>query len=247
MTHANPIFLGILAVAAVLAGSISSIAGFGIGSVLTPLAALDVGLKDAVVLVAIPHFLATCARFWLLREYTDRRVLWSFGLMNAAGALAGAVLHGSESNALLAYILAALLLLAGSGSLFGFTHGLHFGRGAAWAAGAVSGAFGGLVGNQGGLRSAAMLALGIKREAFVATAAAIALMVDVVRVPVYLAHGGVSLDGRATLVIVITAGALFGTFFGAHMLRRIPERLFRRIVGGVLCAMALFVFFQPHS
>src|SRR5437899_12396609 len=53
-------------------------------------------------------------------------------------------------------------------------------------AGGVSGGFGGLVGNQGGIRSAAMLGLNVPRDAFVATATAIALMVDVARVPVYV-------------------------------------------------------------
>ncbi|HEU4414943.1 MAG TPA: hypothetical protein VFT65_09200 [Candidatus Angelobacter sp.] len=41
--------------AAALAGAIASLAGFGIGSVLTPLLALSVGTKQAVVAVSIPH------------------------------------------------------------------------------------------------------------------------------------------------------------------------------------------------
>ena len=55
----------------------------------------------------------------------------------------------------------------------------------AWLAGAASGAFGGLVGNQGGIRSAALLGFGLPRESFVATATAVALVVDAVRMPVY--------------------------------------------------------------
>ncbi len=64
---------------------------------------------------------------------------------------------------------------------------MKFGRTAAWIAGALSGMFGGLVGNQGGIRSAALLGFDLKRDEFVATATAIALLVDVFRMPVYAA------------------------------------------------------------
>ena len=40
---------------------------------------------------------------------------------------------------------------------------------AAWIAGAMSGFLGGLVGNQGGIRTAAMLGFEVPRQAFVAT------------------------------------------------------------------------------
>ena len=66
----------------------------------------------------------------------------------------------------------------------------RWGNRAAWIAGIVSGAFGGLVGNQGGIRTAAMLGFHIPRESFVATATAIALFVDGARLPVYLATQG---------------------------------------------------------
>ena len=54
---------------------------------------------------------------------------------------------------------------------------MRFGGRTAWLAGALSGAFGGLVGNQGGIRSAAMLGLGVQGPAFVATATAIGIAV----------------------------------------------------------------------
>lgn len=57
-------FDAIIAPAAVVAGSIASIAGFGIGSILTPLIALRHGMKAAVSAVAVPHVIATSIRFW---------------------------------------------------------------------------------------------------------------------------------------------------------------------------------------
>lgn len=53
---------------ALVAGAIASIAGFGIGSILTPLLSLWLGTKLAVAAVSIPHFIGTALRFSLIRE-----------------------------------------------------------------------------------------------------------------------------------------------------------------------------------
>jgi hypothetical protein len=98
----------------------------------------------------------------------------------------------------------------------------------------VSGAFGGLVGNQGGIRSAAMLGLGVGREAFVATATAIALCVDAVRIPVYVATGWQRMFDAWPVILSATAGVIAGTLAGVGVLRRIPERIFRRLVAAIL-------------
>ena len=82
-----------VAAVAMLAVGIASIAGFGIGSLLTPLVAAQYGMKTAVAAVAVPHFIATLLRFWRLRADVDRRVFLGFGLMSAAGSLAGALIH----------------------------------------------------------------------------------------------------------------------------------------------------------
>jgi len=67
-------FLIVVAVLAALAGGIASIAGFGIGSLLTPLVASQYGMKTAVGAVAIPHFIATVLRFWRLRSDECHRI-----------------------------------------------------------------------------------------------------------------------------------------------------------------------------
>src|SRR5688500_5583788 len=109
----------ILAIA-IAAGSVAAIVGFGIGSLLTPIFALNYPLKLAVAAVAIPHLLATSTRLWLLRAHIDRKLLLSFGLTSAAGGLIGALLYSAAGNPALtivfgcALILTALLELTGA-------------------------------------------------------------------------------------------------------------------------------------
>jgi len=235
---------GLVLLAAVAAGAVASVAGFGIGSLLTPLLAWRLGAKLAVAAVSIPHLAGTAVRFRRLRGHVDRRVLLSFGLASAAGGLLGALLHVYANSPALAVVLGVLLVFAGVLGLTGLADRLHVRGPWAWVAGAASGAFGGLVGNQGGIRSAALLGFGLPKEAFVATATAIALIIDAVRLPVYLETQAGELAGVWPLIALATAGVIVGTLAGERLLRRVPEPVFRRVVAALILALGLVMFFE---
>ncbi len=229
----------VIALAAFLAGAIASVAGFGIGSILTPLLSLQAGTRLAVAAVSIPHFLATLLRFWLLRRDVNTRVLLRFGIPSAAGGLAGALLHSVASNPALTFVFGLLLVFAGAAGTR-----IRFGPRMAWAAGGVSGLLGGLVGNQGGIRSAALLGFGLERNAFVATATATGLIVDAARMPVYFATAGAELRPLAGWIAAASAGVLAGTLSGARLLRRIPQAVFDRVVAAIVLAFGLFMLWR---
>src|SRR5512143_1358817 len=230
-------FLLLVGLVGLVAGAIASVVGFGIGSLLTPLFALRVGTQLAVAAVSIPHFLATALRFWRLRAHVDRRVLFGFGLASAAGGLAGALLHAAAGSRVLAVVFGLLLLFVGMSELSGLSRRMRFSGWVAWMAGGVSGLFGGLVGNQGGIRSAALLGFEVPKAAFVATATAIGLIVDAARMPVYFATQAHGILAIWPLVLAAIAGALAGTLLGERVLRRIPERIFRGVVAVLLLAL----------
>ena len=219
---------------AVIAGAIAAVTGFGIGSLLTPILSLQVEMRLAVAAVSIPHVIGTALRLWLLRGVVDRRVLWSFGLTSAAGGLAGAALHGWASNRWLAIVLGVLLLVAAASELTGMARRTRFHGSVAWVAGAASGLLGGLVGNQGGIRSAALLGFGLSRQTLVATATAIGLFVDGARVPVYMATQGHHVLAIWPWVVLASAGVTIGTVLGSRVLMRIPDVWFRRVLAVVL-------------
>jgi uncharacterized membrane protein YfcA len=198
-------------------------------------------MRVAVAAVSIPHLAGTALRFWLLRRHVNRGVLVTFGIASAAGGLTGALLQSRASNGSLAIVLAALLLLAAASELFGLARRIRLGAPGAWTAGALSGVFGGLVGNQGGIRSAALLAFDVEKQAFVATATAIALVVDGARMPVYLVTAGPDLWSAWPAIGVATVGVVAGTLAGGRLLRRIPESTFRRLVALLLIALAAWL------
>jgi uncharacterized membrane protein YfcA len=230
-------------VAGIAAGGVASVAGFGIGSLLTPVFVTQVATQIAVAAVSIPHVVGTAARFWLLRGQVDRRLLVRFGLTSAAGGLAGALLQARTSSAGLTIVFGSLLLFVAASELTGLSKRMRFRGAAAWIAGALSGLLGGLVGNQGGIRSAAMLGVDVPRQAFVGTATAVALIVDGARLPVYLATTGDELLALWPTIAFATIGVVCGTLFGHRVLMRIPEERFRPTVATLLAILGAAMLF----
>lgn len=228
-----------LGVLAVLAGAIAAVAGFGIGSLLTPALALSIETKAAVAVVAIPHVAATALRLWGLRASIDRAVLLRFGLASAAGGLLGALLHAAVTSPLLGITLGVLLVFAGLAELTGLARRLRFPGQWALVAGGLSGLFGGLVGNQGGIRSAALLRFDLEPTALVATATASAILVDGTRLPIYLATAGPTILASLSTIVAMTVGTLVGTVVGAPVLRRLPPPLFRRLLAILLVLLGI--------
>lgn len=231
--------LALIAAAGFFAGGVAAIVGFGIGSIFTPLLSVWIDARVAVAAISIPHLIGTAVRFYLLDGRVDRRVLWSFGIASAIGGISGALLNTVFSSPALLQLLAVLLLFVGVGELTGFSRRIVFRGAMAWIAGAISGLLGGIVGNQGGLRSAALLSFQMDRNTFVATVTAIGLMVDAARMPVYFVAYADELSKLVMPIAVATIATIAGTVIGGRLLRRIPESWFRRIVAVVLLVLGV--------
>ncbi|HUE89243.1 MAG TPA: sulfite exporter TauE/SafE family protein [Vicinamibacterales bacterium] len=230
-----------VAFTAIAAGAVASIAGFGVGSLLTPLLTAPYGAKLAVALVAFPHAIATFIRLWRLRDSIKWPVLRSFGVTSAAGGLAGAYVFTQAGGEVLARVLGVLLVFVGIAELAGVAQRIRFHGVMAWMAGAISGVFGGMVGNQGGIRSAGLLAFDLSPREFIATAAAIALIVDLVRTPLYVWEAGPEMLAALRVMAIATAGVIAGTFAGSYILLRLSAAVFRRVIGAVLLTLGIWM------
>jgi uncharacterized membrane protein YfcA len=228
-------------IVAALSGVTASIAGFGIGSLLTPLLASQLGMSLAVAAVSIPHALATAVRCWRLRREIDSRVLRSFGVWSAAGGIAGALLYARASNHALTLVLGALLVATGIAGTTAWASRVHPTPRVATVLGVLSGFFGGIAGNQGGLRAAALMTFDLRPLAFVATSTAVGLAIDAARMPFYLFRAGPALAGATTPILVATVGVLVGTVIGERVLIRMNAQLFRRVVSVLIAALGIWL------
>jgi uncharacterized membrane protein YfcA len=229
--------LWLIGAAALLAGAIAAVSGFGIGSLLTPVLLLSMPAADAVAILAIPHAVATGIRWLRLRSDVHGPTFRQFGLASAAGGLMGAALQSQIASPALTLLLGSLLLLAGLTELL--ERRVPLPPTAFWRlfGGGLSGLFGGLVGNQGGIRAAALLGFQLSPRQIVATATASALLVDAARIPIYVLSAGDVIVHAAPLGLVASIGVTLGTFLGVPVLTRIPEATYRRLLGGLLVVL----------
>jgi uncharacterized membrane protein YfcA len=155
------------------------------------------------------------------------------------------LLHASLTSRWLTWLLGGLLIFSGVTGLLGVT--FRFRRGTAYIAGAFSGILGGLVGNQGGIRAGALMGFEVRKEAFVATSTAVALLVDGARVPVYLVNQGDVLRGMIPTIVIATTAVVIGTIAGRLMLRRINEATFKRVVSALIAALGVWLIASAYS
>jgi uncharacterized protein len=235
------VFLGLIFLASILSGATASLVGFGIGSLLTPLLATKFGTPIAVAAVTVPHALATMLRCFRLRSHIDWHIVKRFGLLSAAGALAGAVVYTRLGPTTLTKILGGLLLLTSAAQLTGWSSRWHPEGVLVGLFGLVSGFFGGVAGNQGGLRSAAMLAFRLPPLRFVATATATGVLVDAARTPVYVWHSSRALLELWLPIAVASIGVLIGTVLGERILFGLSPKRFAQVVGTGIGMLGLWL------
>ncbi len=92
-----------------------------------------------------------------------------------------------------------------------------------------------------------MLGFHMTKESFVATATAIALVVDAARVPVYFVSQHDEMLRFWATMTLSTAGVIAGTLAGSRLLKRIPEDIFKRLVSALVLALGIFMLFRPLS
>ena len=89
-----------------------------------------------------------------------------------------------------------------------------------------------------------MLSLGLAPVAYVATATATALLVDVMRTPVYLWRAGDDLVQLGLPIGVATAGALGGTLLGERVLLGLSPRRFRQVIAVIIGVLGVWLLAQ---
>ena len=188
-----------------------------------------------------PHAIATALRAWRLRDAIDRDVLRGFGLVSAVGALSGALVYARIGAGALTVVLALLLLATSLAALTGWTSRWRARGAAVWGLGLASGLFGGVAGNQGGVRAAALLAFALPPRAFGATSTATGLLVDAARLPVYLWRAGGAIGALWQEIAVASAGVLVGTLLGERILLDMSPERFRRVLGALIGLLGLWL------
>ena len=149
---------------------------------------------------------------------------------SAAGVLGGELPYSRLGPSSLTGIRGGPLILTAFAQLSAWSRRWYT-RGALVSAfGPLSRFFGGVAGNQGGLRAAALTTFRLSPDGFVATATATHLLVDLARTPIYLRSTGPDLLRLALPIGIAAMGVLIGTLAGERFLLGPSPRRFGHIV-----------------
>ncbi len=241
---------------AFLASGLTFFSGFGLGTLLLPAFALFYPIEQAIALTAIVHFLNGLFKLMLVGRFANKDILLRFGLpallasFIGAWALVGLANAGSLfeytafghsfSVAPASFAIGVLLLLFALVELIPALTEFSFPPRYLTVGGFMTGFFGGLSGMQGAMRSAFLARAGLSKEAYIATGAVIATLIDVSRIGVYFPN---FLTQSENLDYVLVGAAVFSAFAGAYLgnrfLKKITMRFVQRIVAILLFLISL--------
>jgi uncharacterized membrane protein YfcA len=227
----------LISAVALLASGLTFFSGFGLGTLLLPAFALFVPVEQAVALTAVVHFLNSVYKVVLVGRFIDTKTVLRFGLPAILAAIAGAWVLGVVTPVKLAIglLLIAFALL----ELIPATSSLSFAPRWLPVGGLLSGFFGGLSGMQGALRSAFLIRAGLSKEAFVATAAAIACLVDLSRMSIYATRLSAVADSlHLPLLLAAIIAALTGATLGRLFLHKVKLVAVQQIVAVMMLVIA---------
>jgi uncharacterized protein len=244
----------VVCVVAFLASCLTFFSGFGLGTLLLPAFALFYPVTQAVALTALVHFLNGLFKLLLVGRHTNLRVVLLFGLPALVASLLGAwvLLWLSEVKSQVSYtllgrevlvapakvVVGVLLLLFSAAELVPRFHSLSFAPKHFPIGGILSGFFGGLAGMQGALRSAFLAKSGLSKEQFVATGAAVAFMIDISRLSVYVPA---FLSERAAFDYPVLTAAVLAALMGALVGNRYLKSVTMQGIQGVVAIMLFAV------
>lgn len=214
---------------AIISEIVGTIAGFGSSTVFLPFALLFFDFQTALILVAIFHIFGNVARLNFFKSGLDKKLLFKFGIPSVVLTVLGALLVNQLPQGALKGALGLFLLLFGIFSLIRKVPPIRSTTFRVALAGGSSGFLAGLIGTGGALRGAALNAFGTPKVHYIATAAAIALAVDVTRIPIYFSQGFLAAEYYWYLPVLFVA-AIIGSLIGKRIIHKVPQKHFKTIV-----------------
>ena len=209
-------------------------AGFGLATMITPVVFLWLDPHEAVAVVGIVHGSHNAWKLKVLRESVDYEAVKRYGWAMVLGALIGAALNTAvEADPLLLIVGIALVILPLLSISEAWTN-FRLPEAEDRIGGFGSGFFGGLTGHQGALRAMFLQKRLPDKSEYAATAAVLALVVDMTRVPVYVALEGWQILDAGWLILGLVLAAVLGVQLGKRWLKKWKSAAIRN---GILVAI----------
>lgn len=238
----NELMLLLFFLTAFLTVIIGTVAGFGTSTIFLPLALFFVDFKTALVLVAISHISGNLGATTFFRHGLDKRLILLFGVPSIILVILGAYLVIYIPQDVLQICLGVFLLIFSIYSLFRPDFKVHATKINTAIGGSLSGFLQGLLGIGGPLRGAFLISYNLDKVKYIATLAAIAVIIDATRIPIYFVNGLLEPQFYYFIPILAVIG-IAGSYTGKRIVNIIPQNIFKKVVlVGIALASSLLIY-----
>jgi uncharacterized protein len=208
---------------------IGTVAGFGTSTIFLPAALFFLDFKTSLVLVAITHLSANLGATTFFRHGLDKRLILLFGVPSIFITILGAYMVSYVPQNILIIILGIFLLLFSFLFLIKPNFKVSNSETNTIIGGALSGFLQGLLGIGGPLRGAFLISYNLDKYKYIATLAAIAVIIDVTRIPIYLSDNLLEPQYYIYIPILVFMG-IIGSYIGKRIVVFIPQTIFKKVV-----------------
>ena len=224
-----------IALLTLLASLIGTMAGFGISTIMVPVLLIILPLPQTLLLVGIVHWFNDIWKMLLFRNGIRWKLLLAFGLPGIFTSFLGSSISLRISREILSRALGVFLIAYVIFIIFNRTFKLSQKLSVAISSGTLTGFFAGIFGIGGEINAVALSAFNLEKAVYVATAGAIAFMIDSTRIATYI-QGGTRLDPvLVSGFLIFIPVSLIGAMIGKIGIEKIPQGKFRNFV-------AVFIF-----
>lgn len=204
--------------------------GFGVGTIMMPIMAMFFDVKVAIFLAAIVHFFNNMSRIALYRSEINWGIIKRFGIVSIIGAFIGSFAQIYLDSSWLKVGLGAFLMIYSLLQLIPNKIKITLSANVDVIGGFLSGLIGGLIGNQGAIRSLYLLSYGMDKKELIVSSAVIAVIIDSTRIPIYAYSNYAYMQENMMLLMAVVAASIFGTVLGSKMLPKVSYELFKKII-----------------
>ena len=228
--------------AAFLAVVIGTVAGFGTSTILLPITLLFVDFKTALVLVAVSHISGSLGAAAFFRHGFDKRLILLFGVPSIILTILGAYLVNYVPQNVMQFILGLSLLIFSIYFLLKPDFKVSASKTNTVFGGSLSGFLQGLLGIGGPLRGAFLISYNLDKFKYIATLAAIAVIIDATRIPVYFLNNLLEPQFYYFIPVLAVIG-IAGSYTGKRIVQKIPQNIFKKFVlVGIGLASLLLIY-----
>jgi len=235
----------LILIVVVVAACVGTMTGFGTSTILVPALLLFYPVLETLLFVGIIHWFGNIWKLILFRKGIQWKLILSFGVPGIIATFIGASLVFNVSKAVLLRILGVFLICyviyLFVKSSFRIKPNIFTGA----CGGALCGFFAGIFGIGGAVRSLFLTTFDLPKEVYIATAGAIALIIDSTRLTKYFLKGTRLEEMLLWGLLLFIPASLLGAKIAQFLVSKIPQQQFRKVIALFLLLAGIKLLVWP--